>query len=511
MALQWLKNLLPGGGGAQKRAVMFDAAGMGRRLATWNPPSGESINNAIWRDLSRLRDRSRDAVRKSPYAARACRSWVGNAVGAGIKPSLLIEATETRKAIHEAFRDWTDEADADGRTDFYGLQSVVARQMFSAGECLVRLRPRRVEDGLTVPLQLQVLAAEHLPLLKNWTAQNGNEVRAGIEFDRIGRRVAYHLYRNHPGDRYAAANAFETVRVPAAQVLHLYESLEPGQLRGIPFLSTILLKLYELDQYDDAELVRKKIAAMIALLLKRPVPEGMSADDLAEAWAGVADGSTGTATLEAGTMLPLEPGEEPESFMPADVGGNYEAFMKIQLHAVAAGMGVTYEQLTGDLKGVNYSSIRAGLLEFRRQIEQFQHQVLVFQFCRPVWNAWIEAAVMSGAVPVGMRDFAAKRRSYQRVKWIPQAWPWVDPVKDRLAEQIAVRNGFKARSDVIEAEGYDPEETEARIRADNKRADEAGFVFDSDPRMTAKSGAIQKAEEAAAAEASGDSTQQQGQ
>lgn len=508
MNLGWLKNLLPGGGGAQKRAVMFDAAGMGRRLATWTPPSGESINNAIWRDLSRLRDRSRDAVRKSPYAARACRSWVANAVGSGIKPSLLIDSAETRKAVHEAFRDWTDEADADGRTDFYGLQSMVARQMFSAGECLVRLRPRRVSDGLSVPLQLQVLAAEHLPLTKNWTAENGNDVRAGIEFDKIGRRVAYHLYRNHPGDRYAAFNAFETVRVPADQVLHLYEVLEPGQLRGVPFLSTILLKLYELDQYDDAELVRKKIAAMIALLLKRPVPSGMDPDELAEAWAGVADGSTGTATLEAGTMLPLEPGEEPEPFMPADVGGNYEAFMKIQLHAVAAGMGVTYEQLTGDLKGVNYSSIRAGLLEFRRQIEQFQHQVLVFQFCRPVWNAWIEAAVMSGAAPVRLADYAADRRAYQRVKWIPQAWQWVDPLKDRLAEQLAVRSGFKARSDVVEGEGYDPEENDARIRSDNERADVNGFVFDSDPRRTAKSGAAQKAEEAAVAEFPGD--QQQG-
>ena len=72
--------------------------------------------------------------------------------------------------------------------------------------------------------------------------------------------------------------------------------------------------------------------------------------------------------------------------------------MRVQLRSIAAGMGITYEQLTGDLTGVNYSSIRAGLLEFRRRCEQFQHQVIVFQMCRPIWQTWIDAAILSGAL-----------------------------------------------------------------------------------------------------------------
>ncbi len=484
-----------------KQSVMFDAAGTGRRLASWNPPSGESINNAVYRDLGKLRDRSKDVVRKSPHGASARDSFVANSVGTGIKPSPLIADAELRKAKQLLWTDWTDEADADELTDFYGLESMVSGQLFSAGECLVRLRPRFMSDGLAVPLQLQVLAAEHLPLNQNWTQPNGNPVRAGVEFDaNLNKRVAYHVYRTHPGDRFSTTNMAELVRVPAGQMLHVFRADEPGQIRGIPMISTVLLKLYELDQYDDAELVRKKLVAMIALLLKRPVPEGMSAEELAEEWGGTAEGSTGTATLEPGTMLPLAPGEEPSPFAPADVGGNYEAFIKVQLHALAAGMGITYEQLTGDLRGVNYSSIRAGLLEFRRRIEAFQHQTLVFKFCRPIWHAWLDAAVMSGALRIP--DYGANRRIYRRVKWIPQAWPWVDPLKDRMAELLAVRAGFKSRSDVIEAEGYDPEETEARIKADNDRADqpENGFIFDSDPRRTVKTGALQKAEDGVVAD-----------
>lgn len=85
-------------------------------------------------------------------------------------------------------------------TDFYGLQALACRAMFDGGECLIRLRPRRPEDGLTVPLQLQLLEPEHLPITLNRNLSSGNQVHAGIEFDALGRRMAYHPYRSHPED-----------------------------------------------------------------------------------------------------------------------------------------------------------------------------------------------------------------------------------------------------------------------------------------------------------------------
>ncbi|MBC7164967.1 MAG: phage portal protein [Roseovarius sp.] len=95
---------------------------------------------------------------------------------------------------------WTDEADADGLTDFYTLQAMVAREMFVAAECFVRMRARRAEDGLLVPLQVQLLQSEMLPFEKTGTAPNGNRIRCGIEFDLTGKRLAYHFRRHYPGD-----------------------------------------------------------------------------------------------------------------------------------------------------------------------------------------------------------------------------------------------------------------------------------------------------------------------
>ena len=82
-------------------------------------------------------------------------------------------------------------------------------------------------------------------------------------------------------------------------------------------------------------------------------------------------------------MQILEPGEDVKFSQPADVGASYAEFLRMQFRAVAAAMGITYELLTGDLTQVNYSSIRAGLLEFRRRCEAIQHGVIVHQLCRP--------------------------------------------------------------------------------------------------------------------------------
>jgi lambda family phage portal protein len=178
------------------------------------------------------------------YAANACEAFAANLVGDGVKPSSLIEDAAVRDRVQRLWLAWTDEADADGLTDFYGLQAMVAREMFVAGECFVRLRPRRVEDGLTVPLQLQLLQAEMLPFEKTEAAANGNVIRCGIEMDGLGRRVAYHFRRRHPGDSTdRVAPIPETVRVPAREVLHVYRPLDAGQLRGLPHVAPAMVRL----------------------------------------------------------------------------------------------------------------------------------------------------------------------------------------------------------------------------------------------------------------------------
>ena len=457
---------------------VYDGAGRGRRTLAWaigNPGAVSAL--AFAQDA--LRRKSRDLVRRNCWAAAGVEAFVANAIGTGIKPQSMLADETQRTAIHALWWDWGEACDAAGLTDFAGLQALATRAMVEGGEALLRLRYRHPDDGLPVALQLQVLEAEHLPLSLNTELDHGHVVRCGIEFDRLGRRVAYHLYQSHPDDGALApmsrAGGLGTVRVPADEVVHLYRPLRPGQIRGEPWLARALVKLDELDQYDDAELVRKKTAAMFAGFITRQSPE----DPLVGEGQSDANG-VALAGLEPGTLQILEPGEDIRFSQPADVGASYGDFMRQQFRAVAAAMGITYEMLTGDLTQVNYSSIRAGLLEFRRRCEAIQHAVIVHQLCRPVWRAWMDQAVLEGALQ--LPGYARRRRHYQAAKWIPQGWQWVDPLKEFNALKLAIRAGLMSRSEAISAYGYDAEDIDREIAADNARADDLGLVFDSDPR-----------------------------
>lgn len=478
--MSWLsriKRSLIGGA-----APIYDGVGAGRRAVAWQVGNPSAVA-ALLSTQTELRAKSRDLVRRNAWAAAGVEAFVSNAIGTGIKPQSMVVDANLREAIHALWGDWCEDADAAGLTDFYGLQALACRAMVEGGEALIRIRYRRPEDRLAVAVQLQVLEPEHLPVTLNTQAANGNVIRAGIEFDRLGRRIAYHLYRSHPDDGAVApmsgdgsrAGGLDTVRVDASEIIHLFRPLRPGQIRGEPWLARALVKLHELDQYDDAELVRKKTAAMFAGFITRGSPEdNLLGEGLPDA-AGVS-----LAGLEPGTLQILEPGEDVKFSQPADVGGSYTEFLRMQFRAVAAAMGITYEQLTGDLTQVNYSSIRAGLLEFRRRCEAIQHGVIVHQLCRPVWRAWMEQAILEGTL--ALPGFARKPRPYLAAKWVPQGWQWVDPKKEFDAVLTAIRAGLLSRSEAISAFGYDAEDIDREIAADNQRADGLGLVFDSDPR-----------------------------
>ncbi|UQR66208.1 phage portal protein [Bradyrhizobium sp. C-145] len=456
------------------RQTGFDAARYVRRLAPWRPALVTSNVIMSWQG-ELLRARARDVLRNNPHATAAVENFAGNLVGAGIKPSSLIEQIETREEVMQAWLDWTDECDADGLVDFYGMQSLIARALFEAGECFVRFRPRRPEDGLSTPLQLQVLESEMLPYWDNRFAPNGNYIMNGVEFDLVGRRAAYWFYIQHPGDSPIEPEGFTTeqVRVPANQVLHIFRATRPGQVRGVPLVTPAMVKLYFLDQYDDAELDRKKLAAMFAGFITSSAPEDILPDVTDPE--NSTSSTVGIAPLEPGTMQALLPGEDIKFSEPADVGGSYEAFQYRNQLAVFSAMGVPYMLGTGDTRRASYSSLRGVIVEYRRRLEQLQHNVMVFQFCRPVWQRWMNDAALAGTI--ALPGFADQQRQLSRAKWIAPRFEWVDPLKDRQAEKLAVDSGFKSRSDVIEAEGYDPEETDERIAADHEREKRLGLDF----------------------------------
>ncbi|MBN8957922.1 MAG: phage portal protein, partial [Rhizobiales bacterium] len=383
----------------------------------------EALNASILAGATTAARRAGWYARNNPWVASAVQGLVANAIGAGVKPRSLHPDPTVRERLHGLWRRWTDRSDAAGLTDFYGLQALALRAMIESGESFARLRFAEADDGLP-PLSIDLLDREQVPTDLHRDVGGGVRIRAGIEFDAAGRRIAYHSYRHRPGDALAPM-ALDTVRVPAADMAHLFQPLAAGQLRGITWLAPILLRLHELDQYEDAALVKAKVAALFTGFIRDP--DGTVA--------GLNNGSAVNGVLnvgmEPGSLIPLPPGADIQFSDPADPG-DYGAFVKNHIRAIASGLGVPYELVSGDLEGVTYSSIRAGLVEFRRRIEQLQYAVIVFQFCRPVWERFVRLAALSGAIDA--RGFDRDTAPWLAVEWLPPKWEWVDPLKDARAE-----------------------------------------------------------------------------
>jgi lambda family phage portal protein len=449
-------------------AALHEAAAQNRRLKYWQPTDAD-LNTILSSTGATLVKRARDLTTANAYAASAKEEFA--AAIAGIQLSSTLEDDRRREQFLELWRDWQEECDADGQCDFNGLQDVIAGSFFDAGESFVRLRPRRPQDGLSVPLQLQVLEAEMLDWSYSVALPNGHQIKAGIEFDAIGRRAAYHFWRVHPGDRLNGSNITglgQRTRVPAEDVLHIYEVTRPGQIRGLPKIVPGMVRLFLLDQYDDAELDRKKVAALMAFFITTPHEYDDAAPFIGEE--AVADeAGAATAAVSPGSSVYLEPGEEMTPSQPADVGGNYEAFQYRNLLAASAAVGVPYSSMTGDVFKATYSSLRAEMLRYKRRARRIQNKTMIHQLCRGVLWRWLQTAVLSGALRGQPMEF------YRRSRWILPKWDWVDPLKDRQAEKLALEMGTSSRDESIVEEGKDPAEVDRQRAAGRDREERLGL------------------------------------
>lgn len=427
----------------------FDAAAAGRRWT--DMPAATSTT--VPAGLATIRQRARHAARNWPWAARAVEAWTTALVAeTGLRPQSLHPSPERRRAVDDLFATWAGECDAGGRLSFAALQAFVCRSMVEAGESFVRLVER---DGPAVPLQLQILDPGQVDHCAHADPGDGRRVRAGVEFDAMGLRRAYYVLPDPPGEPFALST--QPVRVEAVDIAHIFEPASPGQVRGIPWLSARLLKLKDLDSYGDAQLMRQKVGALHAGFLYSP-------DGNAGPYAGEQTGSALEASLEPGSIKLLPPGFDVKFNAPPELGQEFDAFQRWLLREIAAGVGLPYETLTGDLSSVNYSSIRAGLVEHRRRVDTLRGQVLVPLLLAPVWRRFVDTAVLIGALPADDPDIG-------RVSFISPPWRWIDPRADAEGEIMAINAGLRSRAEVVAEHGRDVEELD-RERAEDRRREQ---------------------------------------
>lgn len=423
------------------RTRRFDAAAGGRRASgfgffgrTQTEVSGAAIT---------VRSRARYLAANNPFVSHAVGNWVGALVGPGIVPA-------GDAAAVASFNSWAEDADADARTDFWGLQEAIARSLVIDGEAFIQVVT--TDAGI----RLRLLPAELVDESLTRDLSDGYIVN-GVEFDREGARRAYWVLLARPTDQFATYAA--PVRLPAEDILHVMKHLGVGQVRGISWLAPIIVPANELDAIVDALAVGVKVAALHARFLVDQNTGGQPFDDGEDLSA---------VSLEPGTIRRLPAGVDIK-FSSPEHAKETAAFLTFNLRMLAAGLGLPEHLLSGDLTGANYSSLRAGLLPFRQRVEQIQYGVLVPQLLRPLWR---RVQLLDG-------DPAA------RAEWLPPKPMQVDPAKDAEATLTELNAGLTSRAKAVAERGWNVAELDAEIAADRAREKALGLSFST---LTPKTG-----------------------
>lgn len=450
----------------------YDAAGTGRRTTGWARNRGDA-NAVIGRAAGELRMHARDLLRNNGWSRRASRTVVNSTVGWGLTPKA------TGRDAEQAMKLWKSWADAptcesEGRMTFGGVQRQVMRALFADGEALVRRRWRRTEDGFPLPLQLQVLEADYLDTGKDGIiGQAGGKIVQGVEYDLLGRRAAYWIFPEHPGAASTIGNLSK--RIPAGDILHLFDPERAGQARGVSWLGAAIVNLKDLDDYDDAELMKQKIAACFAAFVSdrdgtgAALGEQSTTDPLVE-------------TLEPGMVVHLAGDKQVTTASPPQV--TTDQFTAKNLRKVAAGIGITYEDLTGDYSQVNFSSARMARMGFKGNVEGWQSDIMI-PFCAGVWAWAMEAATF---LPGVAWKSAAVRPG---AEWTAPPLPLVEPDKEIRATTLAIRAGLITPSEAVRERGGDPKAHFEELAADFELFKTLDLKLDCDPSETSQAGLTQ--------------------
>ncbi len=449
----------------------------------WRAPRG-GPNEEIGRAALTVAARARDAVRNNPYAARIVDIWVANAIGTGITTRW---PHGTPQSV--VWAGWSDgmACDAERTQSWAGLQALAFRGMVESGEALIRFRQVRPSRDNPVGLEMLVMEGDRLDWSRTGKTQDGNRIVQGIEVNTVGAPVAYWLL---PPDEMAAFGGLRTLaaeRVPAQDIIHLFRRRRPGQMRDVSWLAPVLWPLRDLGHYEAALIRKAEIEACLTAIVTDDTDDAVTAP--ASHLLKDARGQ-GVEAFEPGMILYRSATGGSVDIVNPSGGGSHQGFAKRTLEAASVGGGLTYDQVSGDLSEANYSSLRAGKIEFRQLLAQIQYTMLVPQLAQRVARRFHDAGVLAGLWPEVM----------PKTEHVPPAPEMIDPLKDGLALIALVRAGFKPPQDAAGELGYDWATLISMLKSADVDRDREGLIQDSDARRTAGSGGAQNAAQNAAVE-----------
>lgn len=461
---------------------IYDGASDGRRASSWRSRQS-SANTEIGGALTQLRDRARDLVRNTPYAPRALDILVGHTIGTGLVPVPQTGSDNLDRRVTELWDAWCAQADVEGVLSFGAMQALAVRSMVESGEVVLRFIDRRMNGEKVTPFQIQMLEGDFIDHSREGIIASGGSAdtkrsRLGVGLGEFDRRTGLWLHPQHPGEYSSPTTKnYQSDFVPKSELIHLFRALRPGQVRGVSWFAPILLTMRDFVDFVDAVNVKARVEACFSAFLT-------NSDDLAPLLDETSDPSikydgfgnpARVAMLEPGMIKELKTGQDVKFAQPTS-NTQVEPMLMFNLMGMASGIGVTYDQITGDLRQANYTSLRAGKIEFRVLVEQLQTLNVIPIMCQPVWQRFIDRSILAGLL--------RSRQGGYPCQWVTPAWEPVDPRRDLEAEKNAVRAGRTTPQEFIASWGNNWRTVLQDWKAFTEEVDRLDLTLDIDPRKT---------------------------
>ncbi|MCU7839763.1 MAG: phage portal protein [Candidatus Thiodiazotropha sp. (ex Troendleina suluensis)] len=481
------------------RAARFD-----HDMLSYAPPL-RSADADLLPDMRTMVSRALDQSRNYPMVSGANQIHLDNIIGSGLRLSAKPDyrwlgldaewAAEWSRDVELFFRNYVEDPDcwidASRRLTFGAMLGLAYRQYLTTGDILASTEwlPRR-NAALSTAIQM----IDPARLSNPHGLADANKLRGGVEMDRMGAPIAYHIRSAMEGDNwFYGADTYSWKRVSRetkwgrAKIIHIFEQERPGQSRGKSRLASVIAKGYGLEKFHDVSLEASIINSMYAAVIETEfnfaqAAQALDATDLASAANGVLSSQQAfqkgsQAVQMGGVKIPhLYPGER-FNFMPSNhPGPNFAEFEKAFNRHMAAGQNLPYEMYARDYSETNYSGARAGLQEAWKFFTS-RRELIGGRFATQVYTLVLEEGIDKGHIklPPGSPDFYQGKAAYTRCRWIGPGKGQIDPLKESKADELEMDMGTLTLEEACARRGLDWQENLEQIAREQAFKEQMGI------------------------------------
>lgn len=402
---------------------------------------------------------------------------VTNTIGRGIwpEPQVMLfngdPATEVNDKLLKLFNAWIFACDVTGQFHYHQLCRMLARSWYRDGDVFAQRLLGTVPGlvhGTVLPYSLEALEADFVP---NDYHDAERRIVQGVEVNAWGRPIAYHAYKRHPGDM--SVLPLERKRMPAAVVSHLAFRKRLHQLRGISIFASVITRMDDIKEVDENERIAARVAAAMAAVIKKGQPDMYEPPTEVDA---EGNGERREMFFEPGIIFDdLQPGESVETIDTKRPNNALIAFRDAQIRSAASGTMVSYSSASKNYNGT-YSAQRQELVEQWPQYQMLGSE-FVYRMAQPVWDGFIDAATLSGAVQLSSQ--VDPDTLYDCTHTGP-SMTWIDPEAEAQGQVLQMKWGFKSRTRIIRENGDNPDEVNREILRNQETLERLGIELIGD-------------------------------